>query len=100
MNRNEIIAAVLVMSSIGFWAGLLLVPFVADGHSTRAILWVVLIVAGEATFWIGVLIVGREVMKRVRGRFFPKKWLLRTNSSEVVDDSPAAESVGEEGENV
>ena len=93
MNRNEKIAAALVLTSIGFWAGLLLVPFVAGTGSTKAILCGVLIVAGEATFWIGVLIVGREVMKRLRGRFFPKKWSWRTNgckvnSCEFVDDSP------------
>jgi len=90
----------LVVSSIGFWASLLLVPFVADTHSSRAILWVILIVAGEATFWIGVLIVGREVMKRVRNRFWPKKWSLRTNNSELIDDAPAVEPVSEKVEDI
>ena len=88
MNRNEKIAAALVLISIGFWAGLLLVPFVAGAGATKAVLCGALIVAGEATFWIGVLIVGREVMIRFRGRFFAKKWSLRANNSQAINSLP------------
>lgn len=77
MKRNTKIALWLVVVSCAFWAGLLVVPFLGVEGSTRKWIVVGLIVAGELTFWIGVLIVGREVMLRHRHKLWPGNWFSR-----------------------
>jgi len=34
-----------------------------------------LVISGEASFWIGGLIIGREVIARWRGALDPRRWL-------------------------
>lgn len=77
VKRNTRIALILVLVSCGFWAGLLVVPLLDVSGTTRA--WIAggLIVAGELTFWGGVLIVGREVMRHHRDKLWPGNWFSR-----------------------
>lgn len=77
VKRNTKIALWLVVVSCAFWAGLLVLPFLGVEGATRAWIAGALIVAGEATFWIGVLIVGREAMLRHRHKLWPGNWFSR-----------------------
>ncbi len=77
MTNKTRIALWLVVVSCAFWAGLLALPLLAVAGSTKAWIAGALIVAGEATFWIGALIVGREIMMRHRDKLWPGNWFRR-----------------------
>lgn len=74
MTRNEKIAVALVILSCLLYAGLLGLPFLGAGASTKAGVACGLVVSGESVFWLGTLIAGRELMRRYRAKLWPQRW--------------------------
>jgi hypothetical protein len=64
----------LLILSFAFYGGLLLLPFVAMDGVTKAAAVPVLIALGEVAFWIGGLLLGKEVVARYRRFFNPRDW--------------------------
>jgi len=70
MERNRLetpkrrIGLALVLLSFAFYGGLLLVPFISLSAGNKIILSSALVVLGEASFWVAVLILGRQVIAR------------------------------------
>jgi hypothetical protein len=64
----------LVALSFIFYAGLLLVPLTPLSMENRMILAAMLVICGEASFWIAALILGKEIVTRLRGY---KSWQKR-----------------------
>ncbi|VVB67421.1 Uncharacterised protein [uncultured archaeon] len=69
-NKREILKKwtgwALVILSFAFYGALLLVPFLSLSPGNKIILSSTLVVLGEASFWIAVLILGRQVISRYR----------------------------------
>ncbi len=65
--------------STTLYSVLLLMPFLPIPVSTETKVAISggLVVVGEATFWIGGLLVGRELVKRYRDRLNPLRLLRR-----------------------
>ena len=74
MSRIEIVAATLVVVSCLLYVAILAVPFVAEGTASRVGISGGLVLAGEATFWLGALIAGPAVMRRYRSKLSPRSW--------------------------
>lgn len=68
---------VLFVASCLFYALLLLVPLLPISGSMKIASTPILITLGEATFWIGAAVVGKEVILRYRRRLNPRYWLFR-----------------------
>lgn len=60
------LAMVLVVLSFLFYGLILLVPFASLTIEAKVILSAILAILGEASFWIAVLIAGREIIGRYR----------------------------------
>ena len=56
------------------YGGLLLIPALALTLEAKVGVSTGLVVAGEITYWIGVVIVGREIVARYRDRLLPRRW--------------------------
>lgn len=56
----------LIAASFAFYGGLLLVPFAPFSTSGKILLSSLLVICGEGSFWIGVLILGKQVVSRYR----------------------------------
>ncbi|TAJ08467.1 MAG: transporter suffix domain-containing protein [Nitrospirae bacterium] len=69
--------ACLVLSCL-LYAGLLLVPFLPFGFGGQALASAGLVVTGEAAFWVGCLLAGRELMVRYRKQLNPRSWFRRS----------------------
>jgi hypothetical protein len=67
----------LIVLSFILYGGLLLVPMLALAIEAKVGLSTALVVVGEITYWIGVVIVGRELVSRYRDRLHPRQWLAR-----------------------
>ena len=76
----------IVISSL-LYAGLLAVPFLPLSLEGKAAASVALVVAGEAAFWTGGALLGRELVSKYRRMLDPRRWLRRT----VGDDAPRAQ---------
>lgn len=69
----------LVILSCVLYGGLLLVPFVPYTTGTKAVISSALVISGEASFWLGALILGKEFVTKYRRYFNPLKWFKRRN---------------------
>ncbi|MBN1235841.1 MAG: transporter suffix domain-containing protein [Methanotrichaceae archaeon] len=70
----------LVAASFAFYGCLLLVPFTSFSAERKIALSAALVILGEGSFWLAVLILGREAMAKYRdfdwrGRLFA--WLKK-----------------------
>lgn len=61
-------------ASFAFYSGLLLVHFMPFSSSGKILLSSLLVICGEGSFWIGVLILGKQVVSKYRS-FNPKAGL-------------------------
>lgn len=69
------IGAGLITLSCLLYAGLLVLPLLPLSLHSKLALSSILVITGEATFWIGGLIVGKEVVTRYKQYLNPRRWL-------------------------
>jgi len=67
----------LVVLSFVLYGALPLVPFLPLPLEGKALAASALIVAGEAAFWIGGFILGKEFVTRFKRYFSPAYWIRR-----------------------
>lgn len=75
--------ALLIICVVAFLA-IPVVPFLNIGNEAKVTIAAVLFVIGEATFWVGALLVGKELLAKYTSRLNPKNWFKRkseTNSN-------------------
>ncbi|MHB1006438.1 MAG: transporter suffix domain-containing protein [Chloroflexota bacterium] len=68
--------ALIVLSTV-LYLLLLFVPFAPLGAEGKVALGAGLIVVGEASFWVGGLLLGREVVRKYRDKINPLRWFRR-----------------------
>ncbi len=73
----EKIGLVLIVLSCAFYAGLLVVPFAPLTPPGKVALSAGLVISGEGVFWIGCVIVGKELMRRYRHHLNPRTWFRK-----------------------
>lgn len=56
----------LIALSFIFYGGLFLVPFVPFSGENKIMLSPLLVICGEASFWIGAIILGKEAVSKYR----------------------------------
>ncbi len=64
----------LVTASFAFYGCLLIVPFTSFTGERKIALSAALVILGEGSFWLAVLILGREAMAKYRD-FNWRRWL-------------------------
>ena len=64
---------VIVVSFLPWVAIVLVVPFLPLTVAQKALLVPILAVVAEVAFWLGLLLVGKEVATRYRGYFTPRR---------------------------
>ncbi|MFZ5651752.1 MAG: transporter suffix domain-containing protein [Bacillota bacterium] len=67
----------LVVASFVLYGGVLLVPFTPFPGKTKIIIGTTLAVLGEATFWIGGIILGKEVVTKYKKYMNPLHWFKK-----------------------
>lgn len=82
--------ALVVLSFLLFWS-MLALPFIGDVGVHKG--WVAggLAVAAEVVFWLGVMVAGRDFMRRYRDRLSIRK-LIAWLKDETVEDKTARPS--------
>lgn len=67
----------LVVASFVLYGGVLMVPFTPFPGKTKIIIGTALAVLGEATFWIGGIILGKEVVLKYKKYMNPLYWFKK-----------------------
>jgi len=85
-SQKKLFGLMLVVLSFAFYGALMLVPFAPLSASGKLQLSAGLILMGEASFWIAVLILGKEMASKYR-RIDLRNWLgtaFRTKRAETL----------------
>lgn len=64
-----------ILFSFGLWGVVALVPFLSLGIAATTITIAVLLVVSEFLFWLGILLVGKQLAERYRQHLNPRAWL-------------------------
>ncbi|HBV97455.1 MAG TPA: hypothetical protein DEF36_10470 [Desulfotomaculum sp.] len=67
----------LVAASFFLYGGVLLVPFTPLSTGTKIAVSAALAVSGEISFWVGGIILGREVIKKYKRYLNPLNWIKK-----------------------
>jgi len=78
-SRLRNIGFFLVILSCVLYAGLLAVPFIPLDTGGKVAVSAALVALGEAAFWIGGVILGRELVVKYRQHLNPLRWFRRRN---------------------
>ena len=71
------IGIALVILSCVLYGGLFVVPFIPCSVAAKAIISTSLVISGEASFWIGGIILGKEFVSKYRYYFNPINWFKK-----------------------
>jgi hypothetical protein len=64
-----------ILFSFGLWGAVALVPFLSLGIASATITIAVLLVVSEFLFWLGIMLVGKQLAERYRQKLNPRAWL-------------------------
>lgn len=53
------------------------IPFLQMGNGTKVTISAILFVIGEATFWAGAILVGKELLAKYTSRLNPRNWFKK-----------------------
>ncbi|GLC89597.1 transporter suffix domain-containing protein [Lysinibacillus piscis] len=64
----------LLIISLSLWLVPVVTPFLPIATATKAGIIVGVIIVAEVLFWLGALLVGKEVASKIKSYFNPKNW--------------------------
>jgi hypothetical protein len=67
------IGITLLVLACLLWLSLLVIPLLSLSIAQKAVVSVALLVAGEITFWLGVLLTGKQFAQKYLGKLWHKK---------------------------
>lgn len=82
--------ALMVLSFLLFWS-ILALPFVGDLGVHKGVVAGAMAIGGELVFWLGVLVAGRDFMRRYRDRFSVRQLIAWFNDRGADRPAEAAE---------
>jgi len=81
-SRSFTWGIVLLIICVVAFLAIPVVPFLEMGNSAKITLSAILFVIGEATFWVGGILLGKELLGKYTFRLNPKNWFKRKSGTE------------------
>lgn len=72
-NIGKILGIALIIVSFVLWGIIVALPFLGLKAGVIAGATTALVILGEITFWLGILLAGRPAWERIKGFFWRKK---------------------------
>ena len=67
----------LIIMSCVLYGSILLVPMTSYNLATKAVITTTLVVTGEISFWVGGLLLGKELVTKYRSYLNPLRWFKK-----------------------
>jgi hypothetical protein len=80
--------ALIILSTL-FFLSLLGVPFLDVENKRRLTISTILVVLGEVSFWVGGLLLGKELINKYKAYLNPKNWFRKKPQveTELIENS-------------
>jgi len=75
---------ILISVSVAFFLIIFAIPFIPMNLKVKVALTTTLVVVGEVSFWVGTLLIGKEVYKKFMANLKSGEWLEK--KKEKTDD--------------
>ena len=85
MNWSRQIGIFLVILSFLFYGSILLIPILPLHTTQKVAVAPILALIGELAFWIGGVLLGKEVVSRYRSFFNPRNWFSKHQEDKSND---------------
>ena len=73
---------ILISVSVVFFLIIFALPFVSMNLKVKVALTTTLVVVGEVSFWVGTLLIGKEVYKKFMAKLKSGEWLEKKKEDE------------------
>jgi hypothetical protein len=73
----------IILSSL-LYASLIIIPFLKIPISIKLGITPAVVIVGEIIFWIGGILVGKEIITKYKKYINPLNWIKRNNSNELI----------------
>jgi len=77
----------LIVVSTLLFTCLAAVPFMGFNSKIKISITTVILIAGEITFWVGGILVGKELFTKYKAYFNPLNWFNKAKTSRTVESS-------------
>jgi len=75
---------ILISVSVAFFLIIFAIPFIPMNLKVKVALTTTLVIVGEVSFWVGTLLIGKEVYKKFMAKLKSGEWLEK--KKEKIDD--------------
>jgi membrane protein DedA with SNARE-associated domain len=82
----------LIILSTLFFTSLLAVPFLDVTGKTKITVSTIAVILGEITFWVGGILLGKELLTKYKSYLNPKNWFIKKKAPVPVKDSETNEN--------
>ncbi|MDB4334911.1 transporter suffix domain-containing protein [bacterium] len=72
----------LIILCIPFFLFIPIIPFLEMEAKTKITLSTVSLIIGEVLFWVGGILVGKELVVKYKSYFIPKNWFKKSDNNE------------------
>jgi len=83
--------ALIIFSTLLF-ASLLAVPFLEADGKTKITITTIIIVLGEITFWVGGILLGKELFNKYKSYFNPMNWFRKKTVPVSINESETSDN--------
>lgn len=66
---------ILISVSVAFFLIIFAIPFIPMNLKVKVALTTTLVIVGEVSFWVGTLLIGKEVYKKFMAKLKSGEWL-------------------------
>jgi len=73
---------ILISVSVAFFLIIFAIPFIPMNLKVKVALTTTLVVVGEVSFWVGTLLIGKEVYKKFMANLKSGEWLEKKKEDE------------------
>ncbi len=77
---------ILISISVAFFLIIFALPFVSMDIKVKGVLITTLVIVGEVSFWVGTLLIGKEVYKKFMAKLKSGEWLGKKKEDEKKED--------------
>jgi hypothetical protein len=83
--------ALIIFSTLLF-ASLLAVPFLEADGKNKITITTIIIVLGEITFWVGGILLGKELFNKYKSYFNPMNWFRKKTVPVSINESETSDN--------
>jgi len=90
-NRKFKTGIFLIILSTLLFTSLLAVPFLNVAGKTKITISTIAVILGEITFWVGGILLGKELFNKYKSYFNPLNWFKKRIIPAPVNESESGE---------